>query len=73
MYNEECGLDSSGPEYDSVARFCDYGNERLGSMKDEEFVVQLSTEHRCAGLPAVTNCECCSNENRSGTVLIDGL
>jgi hypothetical protein len=44
----------------------------LGSIKGEEFLDQLSTEHRYAELPIVTNCKG-SNENRSGTVLIGGL
>jgi hypothetical protein len=54
MGNEGCGLDSFGPEYDPVARFCDHGNELLGSIKDEEFFDQLSTKHRYAELPTVT-------------------
>jgi hypothetical protein len=57
MDNEGCGLNSFGPEHDLMARFCDYVNELLGSIKDEEFYDQLSTEHRYAELPTVTNCE----------------
>jgi hypothetical protein len=45
MDDEGRGLDSSGPEYNPMVRFCDYGNELLGSIKDEEFVQNIDTQN----------------------------
>jgi hypothetical protein len=39
------GLDSSGSEQRPAAAFCENGNESSGSIKDVEFLMQVSDYH----------------------------
>jgi hypothetical protein len=41
-FARRCKLDSSGAEKYSATGSCEYGNEPCGSVKDEEFLDQLS-------------------------------